>query len=376
VAQITLRDVEVHYSEASPPALSIKELSIASGEVLAVVGVSGSGKSTLLRAIAGFVRDVGRRRNGWSLLSRFVRTVASAHCTGQVLFDGNDVTDLPPRERRIALASQSLNLYPHFTVAENLGFPLRMAGLPPQVRTERVRETAEKLQITPLLQRRPSELSGGEQQRVAVGKALVQDASVFLFDEPFSSLDAPLRMAFGRDLALWLRQVPRTTLYVTHDIEEAFLIADRVAVLHRGELLQVATPSELYRSPATIEVARLVWGGRMQLVPGEFPSAEGGGCLRLGEEVVTFPRGRESAKGSVWAVFPREALRIENARNGTDGFHADVTGVRFGGATHIVSLATAGLAVEVAVPHEPPLPGTRVWLSLDVDMIQVYPRTT
>jgi ABC-type sugar transport system ATPase subunit len=215
---VRLEQVEVTYPRASETALQVPQLDLAAGDILAVVGVSGSGKSTLLRTVAGFIR---RRETHRSLFNSLIVPRDYAPLTGSVFFNDQDVTDLSPRSRRVAFTTQALNLYPNMTAYENIAFPLRMADTNRDELTRRVHSIADKLHIERLLNRRPNELSGGEQQRVALGKALVQDANVYLFDEPLSSIDAPLRASFRKELRTWLRQPRRTTFYVTHDLDEA-----------------------------------------------------------------------------------------------------------------------------------------------------------
>ncbi|GIV54909.1 MAG: ABC transporter ATP-binding protein [Candidatus Kapaibacterium sp.] len=219
--------------DSSAPALSEVTLRIEAGEVMVVVGPSGCGKSTLLRLIAG------------------LETVSS----GNIYFDDEPITNLPPQQRDVGMVFQNYALYPHLTVAENLAFPLRVRKVPRSEQQERIRHVAALLGLEGLLDRLPKQLSGGQQQRVAVGRALVRSPRVFLFDEPLSNLDANLRSAMRTELAALQRRLGITTLYVTHDHVEAMTMGDRIAVIEGGKLLQVGAPEQLYTNPDNLFVA-------------------------------------------------------------------------------------------------------------------------
>jgi ABC-type sugar transport system ATPase subunit len=377
VSEVCLRDVVVRYPRKDDAALQVSDLRVAAGEVLAVVGVSGSGKSTLLRTVAGFIRPGGVAGSGPAWLRRLVAPANNTPMSGAVFFDSRDVSALSPRSRRVAYATQALNLYPHMTAFENMAFPLRMARQGASEVQRRVLETARRLHIDQLLGRRPNELSGGEQQRVALGKALVQDASVFLFDEPLSSIDAPLRAAFRKDLRGWLRQPRRTSFYVTHDLDEAFAVADRVAVLHQGDLLQVGTPGELYKHPVSLTVARLVWGGRTTVLEGELEGTGRAAKVKVGDVYLNVDAGHLSPNGtSVWVAAPREAFRLlpEGVEH-SDRLMGHVTDVRFAAASYVVDVAGQNFSLEVAVNGgETPTVGRRVAVTVNPEHLRLYPR--
>jgi multiple sugar transport system ATP-binding protein len=219
-------------------------LTIDAGEFMVLVGPSGCGKSTLLRIIAG--------------LEEATR--------GRIVIGGKDVTDLAPRDRDIAMVFQSYALYPHMTVRENLGFGLRVRGLPKDESTTRIAKAAEILRLADLLDRRPAALSGGQRQRVAMGRAIVREPKAFLMDEPLSNLDAKLRVSMRAELAELHARLGTTTVYVTHDQVEAMTLGERVAVLRDGRIQQVASPQELYRSPANLFVASFIGSPAMNLV--------------------------------------------------------------------------------------------------------------
>ena len=223
------------------------DLEIANGEFMVLVGPSGCGKSTALRMIAGLETPTA----------------------GRILIGDRDVTPLPPQERDIAMVFQSYALYPHMTVRENLAFGLRMRGATRDVIDRRVDEAARALALEPVLSRKPAQLSGGQRQRVALGRAIVREPKVFLFDEPLSNLDAKLRVETRAELARLHRRLAATVVYVTHDQEEAMTLGSRVAVMRDGFLQQVAPPMELYRRPANRFVAGFVGSPAMNFLPGD-----------------------------------------------------------------------------------------------------------
>ncbi|WP_454685390.1 ABC transporter ATP-binding protein [Ancylobacter moscoviensis] len=220
------------------------DLTIADGEFMVFVGPSGCGKSTLLRLICGLEPPT----------------------EGTIRFDGRDMRGVPPADRGLAMVFQSYALYPHMSVADNMGFALRMSGVSTADRAARVAKAAEILQITPLLARRPKELSGGQRQRVAIGRAIVREPSLFLFDEPLSNLDAELRVDMRYELAELHRRLGTTMIYVTHDQVEAMTMADRIAVLRDGRVEQVGTPAELYERPLNRFVAGFIGSPRMNML--------------------------------------------------------------------------------------------------------------
>ena len=220
-------------------------LSISDGEFLVLVGPSGCGKSTLLRLLAGL-------------------ETANA---GRILIEGRDVTDLPAKSRDIAMVFQSYALYPHMTVAENMAFSLRVRKVEKRIIDERVRAAAVALNLTDYLARKPAQLSGGQRQRVAMGRAIVRDPKVFLFDEPLSNLDAKLRVSMRSEIKSLHQRLKTTTVYVTHDQIEALTMADRVVVLRDGVIEQIGTPIELYDSPANVFVAEFIGSPAMNVLP-------------------------------------------------------------------------------------------------------------
>jgi ABC-type sugar transport system ATPase subunit len=221
------------------------DLTIADGEFLVIVGASGCGKSTLLRLIAGL----------------------ETPSAGRILIDDRDVTATDPARRGVAMVFQSYALYPHLTVAQNIAFPLQMAKVDRATITAKVAAVAATLELTALLDRRPRTLSGGQRQRVSIGRAIVRDPAVLLLDEPLSNLDTALRVRMRHELARLHQALGTTMVYVTHDQVEAMTLANRIVVMARGHVEQVGAPVELYRRPATIEVARTIGSPPINLLP-------------------------------------------------------------------------------------------------------------
>jgi multiple sugar transport system ATP-binding protein len=221
-------------------------LTVADGEFMVLVGPSGCGKSTLLRMIAGLEEITA----------------------GSVEIGGRDVTDLAPRHRDIAMVFQSYALYPHMTVADNMGFSLKLRKADPKLTADRVAQAAKILNLGPYLARFPRELSGGQRQRVAMGRAIVRDPKVFLFDEPLSNLDAKLRVAMRAEIKALHQRLKTTTVYVTHDQVEAMTMADKIVVMQDGRIEQIGTPLELYDRPANLFVAQFIGSPAMNVIRG------------------------------------------------------------------------------------------------------------
>jgi multiple sugar transport system ATP-binding protein len=243
MATVTYDHATRFYANTERPAVDSLNLDIADAEFLVLVGPSGCGKSTALRMLAG------------------LETVDE----GAIRISDRDVTTLKPRERDIAMVFQSYALYPHMTVAENMGFALELLKVPKGERTKRVQEAAKMLDLEPFLERKPKALSGGQRQRVAMGRAIVREPQVFLMDEPLSNLDAKLRVSTRSQIAALQRRLGITTVYVTHDQVEAMTMGDRVCVLKDGLLQQVDTPLNLYSRPANAFVGGFIGSPAMNL---------------------------------------------------------------------------------------------------------------
>ncbi len=263
MASVALRSVSKSFGHV--PVITDVDLEIADGELVVFVGPSGCGKSTLLRLIAGLV-PVG---------------------AGDVVIDGEVVTDIPASKRGIAFVFQSYALYPHMTIARNIGFALETLGLSRQQIDAKVTEVAATLKIDHLLSRRPRELSGGQRQRVAIGRALVRQPEVFLFDEPLSNLDSDLRMEMRMEIAKLHASLAATMIYVTHDQVEAMTLADRIVVLNKGRIEQIGTPQQLYHAPQNRFVAGFIGSPRMNFMAVS-ASASGVDCSVQGPGNLSF----------------------------------------------------------------------------------------
>jgi len=244
MATIEMKNIVKQYGDGFPAVNDIS-IDVADGEFMILVGPSGCGKSTLLRMIVG-LEDI---------------------TSGDMVIDGEKVNDKPPRDRNLAMVFQNYALYPHLTVYENIAFPLRLAKMSDDEVDKKVRQASKTLELDEHLQRKPGNLSGGQRQRVAMGRAIVRDAKAFLFDEPLSNLDAKLRGQMRTEIARLQNRLGITTVYVTHDQTEAMTLGDRVAVLKRGNLQQLATPRELYDQPVNLFVAGFIGSPPMNFLP-------------------------------------------------------------------------------------------------------------
>ena len=269
MATVSFEGVSRHYPESSVPAVDHLSLEIGDGEFLVLVGPSGCGKSTSLRMLAG-LEEVNE---------------------GVIRIGSRDVTALPPRDRDVAMVFQNYALYPHMSVAENMGFSLKISHVPKDEVAKRVDAAAEILDLKPYLDRNPRELSGGQRQRVAMGRAIVRSPQVFLMDEPLSNLDAQLRVQTRTQIASLQRRLEVTTVYVTHDQVEAMTMGDRVAVLKDGILQQIGPPRELYDRPINQFVAGFIGSPAMNLL--HLPLVDGGAKIMAATgEVRILPIGR------------------------------------------------------------------------------------
>jgi multiple sugar transport system ATP-binding protein len=337
------------YPGGTRPAVDGVNLDIKDGEFLVLVGPSGCGKSTTLRMLAG-LEEVN---------------------SGKILIGDRDVTDIPPKDRDIAMVFQNYALYPHMTVAENMGFALKIAGVSKEERAERVLEAAKLLDLEPYLARKPKALSGGQRQRVAMGRAIVRQPQVFLMDEPLSNLDAKLRVQTRTQIASLQRRLGVTTVYVTHDQVEAMTMGDRVAVLKDGVLQQVATPQELYDVPANVFVAGFIGSPAMNLL--QLPIVEGG--VQFGTQVLPIDKkflSKTKAKTVTVGIRPENlvvskkdgiAVEVDVVEElGADGYlygHTDIDGA----AQDVVSRVDG---------RAHPIAGDKVFLKADGGLVHLF----
>ncbi|RZQ64066.1 ABC transporter ATP-binding protein [Amycolatopsis suaedae] len=357
MATITYEKASRRYDGADRPAVDGLDLEISDGEFLVLVGPSGCGKSTSLRMLAG-LEDVDE---------------------GSVWIGDRDVTQLPPRSRDIAMVFQNYALYPHMTVAQNMGFALKIAGKPKAEIQKRVAEAAKLLDIEQYLDRKPKALSGGQRQRVAMGRAIVREPQVFLMDEPLSNLDAKLRVSTRTQIAALQRRLGVTTVYVTHDQVEAMTMGDRVAVLLDGVLQQCASPRELYDRPANVFVAGFIGSPAMNIATARLSGNDamfGGATVALPRDLVA-----KADDGSVKVGFRPESLEVAEEGEGTIAVKADLVEELGSDAYCYGKLAgddpEAGTTVVARVdPRTPPAMGETLHFRIRPDELHVFSATT
>jgi multiple sugar transport system ATP-binding protein len=333
MASVDIRDVRKSFGDAE--VLHGVSVPIADGQFVVLVGPSGCGKSTLLRLIAG------------------LENITS----GTIAIGGRVVNDVHPKERDIAMVFQNYALYPHMTVAQNMGFSLMLRGSSKTEVTERVSSAADILGLDGLLNRYPRQLSGGQRQRVAMGRAIVRDPQVFLFDEPLSNLDAKLRVAMRTEIKELHQRLRTTTIYVTHDQIEAMTMADRIVVMHDGAVEQVGAPLELYDRPINRFVAGFIGSPAMNFIEGR---------IAADASSVETPQGDRLAIGAI----PIEAghpvvygIRPEHLELADDGIPADVVVIEpTGSETQIVARHSCGEIVAAFRERHQISPGERIHL--------------
>ena len=321
------------------------DLTMADGEFTVLVGPSGCGKSTTLRMIAG-LEDV---------------------TAGRIRIGGRDVTDLDPKERDLAMVFQDYALYPHMNVARNMSFALRLAKMDKAEIDRRVRDVAAVLGLTDYLARKPAELSGGQRQRVAMGRALVRDASTFLFDEPLSNLDAKLRGQMRAELAETRQRVEKNMIYVTHDQVEAMTLGDRIVVMKGGRIMQAGTPEELFRRPANLFVAGFIGSPPMNFLPAR---VEEGRVAGEGFAVPVDPARTEALRGrAVTAGLRPTAFRRDAA--GDVPFRVEISEYLGSSSVLVGHLGPARVQVEIETPA-PVRVGETLTLSVDPDQLHLF----
>ena len=326
MGRIVLNNVTKSFGETQviPPL----DLTIEDGEFAVFVGPSGCGKSTLLRMIAGLEELT----------------------SGQIDIDGEDVTQVPPSKRGLAMVFQSYALYPHMTVRKNIAFPLRMEGLDQSEIDKKVEAAAKSLNLTDYLDRKPAALSGGQRQRVAIGRAIVRNPSAFLFDEPLSNLDAALRVGMRLEISEMHESMKTTMIYVTHDQVEAMTMADKIVVLQAGVIEQVGTPLELYHTPRNVFVAGFIGSPKMNIFSGSEAEKLGVHTAGIRPEHIDI-----DLSGGTWKGIVGVAEHL-----GSDTFvHVHDTGLG--------DLVTVRIAGDVAVKH-----GDTIYLTPQMDKIHKF----
>jgi multiple sugar transport system ATP-binding protein len=347
MASVAIRGVRKAFG--SIPVIHDVNVDIADGEFVVLVGPSGCGKSTLLRMIAGLEHISG----------------------GEIRISNRVVNNLPPKERDIAMVFQNYALYPHMTVAANMGFSMRLRGASAHNIAERVNRAAEILSLAPYLDRYPRQLSGGQRQRVAMGRAIVRDPQVFLFDEPLSNLDAKLRVQMRTEIKALHQRLKTTTIYVTHDQIEAMTMADKIVVMHDGRVEQIGSPLELYDRPGNLFVAGFIGSPAMNFFPGTIRGTvefDGPGGIRL--PLSAAPR-IANGRPAIYGVRPEHFTLAE------DGVDAEIQVVEpTGSETQLVTKLGGQEVFAVFRERHQFKPGDRVRLKPDARLVHLFDQTT
>jgi multiple sugar transport system ATP-binding protein len=349
MAEVTIRDLRKAYGAME--VLHGVNIDIADGQFVVLVGPSGCGKSTLLRMIAGLEGVTG----------------------GRITIGDQVVNNLPPSERNIAMVFQNYALYPHKTVAANMGFALKMAKMPKAEIDTRVARAAEILGLQPYLKRVPRDLSGGQRQRVAMGRAIVRDPAVFLFDEPLSNLDAKLRVQMRTEIRELHQRLGTTTVYVTHDQIEAMTMADVIVVMRDGHIAQMGAPLELYDNPANVFVAGFIGSPAMNLLDGEVVVDGNATLIRAADVLLPVPPMARLTQGQK----VKYGIRPEDLRLSDTGIAATVAVVEpTGSETHIVLKAAGRDITAVFRDRHAFAPGTSVHLLPDGAKVHLFDADT
>ncbi len=339
MASVSFRNIQKAYGRVK--VIHGIQFDITDGEFVVLVGPSGCGKSTLLRMLAG-LEDISG---------------------GEILIGDKVVNDLESKDRDIAMVFQSYALYPHMTVRENMGFSLRLRNADAAETTQRVDDAARILNLDKLLDRHPRELSGGQRQRVAMGRAIVRDPKVFLFDEPLSNLDAKLRVAMRAEIKALHQRLKTTTVYVTHDQIEAMTMADRIVVMHDGVVEQIGTPLELFDRPGKLFVAEFIGSPSMNIFEGE---VKGGAVEALGARW-PLPQGITTSSKVKYGIRPTD-LRL-----GSEGIPAKVVVIEPTGAETEIVVDVQGTPFTVVMHgRSDAQPGDAVHLAFDVAKAHVF----
>ena len=360
MAQVSLRKVEKAYETYK--AVHGIDLEIADEEFVVLVGPSGCGKSTTLRMVAGLEEITG----------------------GEIWIGGDKVNDVPPRDRDIAMVFQNYALYPHMTVFENMAFGLKLRKFPRDEIKRRVDEAARILDLSPLLERRPKALSGGQRQRVAMGRAIVRNPRVFLFDEPLSNLDAKLRVQMRTEIKKVHQTVRTTTVYVTHDQVEAMTLADRVVVMNAGRIEQVGPPQELYHHPATRFVAGFIGSPAMNFLPVRVVNDNGLAVVLAGGTRLAIPAQRANRYAPYAGREMTLGIRPEHLTDasgqekpGVGVIQAPVDVVEPMGMETMVHFPLDGVPVTARVaPDTPARPGEMLPLAADLNQMHLIENDT
>ncbi|MEO1090207.1 MAG: sn-glycerol-3-phosphate ABC transporter ATP-binding protein UgpC [Pseudomonadota bacterium] len=350
MASVTMREVEKVYDRT--PVIHGVDIDVADEEFVVLVGPSGCGKSTLLRMVAGLEAITG----------------------GEIQIGGNRVNDMPPKDRDVAMVFQNYALYPHKTVRQNMAFSLKLRRTPKAEIGTRVEKAARILGLLDYLDRYPKQLSGGQRQRVAMGRAIVRDPQLFLFDEPLSNLDAQLRVQMRTEIKELHEELRTTSIYVTHDQDEALTMADRIVVLRDGRVEQIGPPLELYDRPANKFVAGFIGSPAMNFADGRIVRSNGTAAVETAAGIhLPLPPGGEAGDGTEVTY----GIRPEHVRVAETGVPATVDLVEPKGSQTQIVLHVGGVQVNLVTPERVGYErGRRLHLAPDLDAVHVFDRTT
>lgn len=359
MARVILKNITKRFG--STVAVNNVSLDVKDKEFLVLLGPSGCGKTTTLRCIAGL----------------------ETPDEGEIYIGDKMVNDLPPKERNIAMVFQSYALYPHMTVYDNMAFPLRMRELPKDEIDKRVKNVADFLKISHLLDRKPGQLSGGEKQRVALGRAIVRNPEVFLMDEPLSNLDAKLRVYMRTELKRLQKELGVTTVYVTHDQVEAMTMADKIAIMNQGVLQQVGTASEVFYRPVNVFVAGFIGSPPMNFIDCTFKEENGSFCLDAGAFILPIAssvgriiKEKITSTEVILGIRP-EDISISKKPIERDYIEAEVYVTEPLGSELIVDLKVGGNVIKIKTLEEVELNiGDKVWIKFDEDKMHLFDKKT
>lgn len=351
MAEIKIQTVRKTFAGSKQPAVNDVDLTVADTEFMVLLGPSGCGKTTLLRMIAGLEYPD----------------------SGSILIGGRDVTDLPPRNRDIAMVFQSYAVFPHMKVRDNIAFGLRMHHTPKSEVLRKVERAADLLQLTPYLDRYSAQLSGGQRQRVAVARAIVMEPSVLLMDEPLSNLDALLRLNFRSELKKLVQEIKTTTIYVTHDQVEALSLGDRIAVMRDGEIVQCGTPMEVYSNPATEFVGGFIGNPPMNFLHGRVLRENGHLRVAVGEHVLEAPVALTGARdGNIRVGIRAEDIRADLAAS-PDAIPAHAEVVEPVGANLLITALVGDQRIKVLTRNDFAVrTGGDLWLQPEWDKLRWF----
>ncbi len=348
MATVVIRNVEKSFGTTK--VIHGVSIDISDGEFVVLVGPSGCGKSTLLRMIAG-LEEIN---------------------AGTIAIGPREVNRLPPKDRDVAMVFQNYALYPHMTVRENMAFSLKLRKADKKIIDERVGRAADILNLTPYLARYPRQLSGGQRQRVAMGRAIVRDPQVFLFDEPLSNLDAKLRVAMRTEIKALHQRLKTTTVYVTHDQVEAMTMADRIVVMHDGIVEQVGTPLDLYDHPANLFVAGFIGSPAMNFMEGTLRRGGGAPMLELKGKPIQLPASAPGTDGQK-VIFGIRPEHLAMADGGADTLGGEVIVVEPTGAETLVFTDVAGAQIAAVFTERHDFaPGLKIVLRPRPDCVHIF----